>query len=298
MIKGFKVGHFTQKEKGYGATVILTDEGCVGGVDVRGSAPGTRETDLLRGCKAVERINAVCLSGGSAFGLEACDGVMRFLSEKAKGFFTGTYYVPIVCGAVIYDLDYKSFGFTSREEGYSACQNACENPEWGNVGAGTGATVGKIFGMENCSKGGIGYSELTFGNLQIGAIVCTNAFGDVFDLYDNAKIIAGAKKDGKFVNTSKFILQNSVTSAEKGKNTTIGCLLTNAKITREQANKLASLSQNGLALAISPVHTMLDGDTMFALSSGEIECDFNILCNAAPEVVRQAVIKAVSYGRD
>ena len=293
MIKGFKVGHFSNEQLGTGTTVVLCEDGAVGGVDVRGSAPGTRETDLLKGCKAVQKINAVCLSGGSAFGLESCDGVMQYLFEKQKGHFTGTHYVPIVCGAVVYDLDYKQFGYPTKQDGYIACQNAKEQVETGSVGGGTGATVGKILGMDNCDKGGVGYFEMTLGDVQVGAIVITNALGDVIDIQKDCQVVAGAKKDGKYINTSKFILQNAVCGLQSGKNTTIGCVITNAKITREQTNKLAELAQNGLALSISPVHTMMDGDTMFVMANGQAQCDFNLLSVAVTEVVRKAILSAV-----
>ena len=293
MIQGFKIGHFTNDELGTGTTVVLCEDGAVGGVDVRGCAPGTRETDLLKGCKAVEKINAVCLSGGSAFGLESCDGVMQYLHEKQKGHFTGTHYVPIVCGAVVYDLDFKHFGYPTKQDGYVACQNAQDEVQTGSVGGGTGATVGKIFGMQNCDKGGVGYFEMEFGQLKVGAVVVTNALGDVFDLEDDCKIVAGAKQNGQYVDTSKFILQNAVSNLQSGKNTTIGCVITNAKINREQANKLAELAQNGLALSISPVHTMFDGDTMFVMANGQVDCDFNLLSVAVTQVVRKAIISAV-----
>jgi len=293
MIDGFKVGHFTNEQVGTGTTVVLCEDGAVGGVDVRGCAPGTRETDLLNGCKVVEKINAVCLSGGSAFGLEACDGVMQFLHEKNKGHFTGTHYVPIVCGAVVYDLDYKQFGHPTKQDGYIACQNAKDDVEVGSIGGGTGATVGKVLGMNNCDKGGVGYCELSVGGAKIGAVVVVNALGDVIDIHDNCKVLSGAKAGGEYINTSKYILQNAIQNFSKGTNTTIGCIFTDAKITREQANKLAGLAQNGLALSISPVHTLMDGDTMFVLANGQKEVDFNLLSVAVTEVVRQAVISAV-----
>lgn len=293
MIKGFSIGHQTDEKNGTGATVIIAENGAVGGVDVRGSAPGTRETDLLKGCKAVDKINAVCLCGGSAFGLEACDGVMQYLAEQGKGFFTGTHHVPIVCGAVIYDLDYKNFVYPQKADGYAACKNAKNSPETGDVGAATGATVGKLFGMQNCDKSGVGYFETEVCGVKLAAVMIVNAFGDVIDIMQGGKVIAGAKKDGKHVNTSQFILQNACTDLPKGTNTTIGCVMTDAKLTREQANKLASLAQNGLALAISPVHTMMDGDTMFVMASGEKEADLNVLFVAVTEVVRKAIISAV-----
>lgn len=293
MVEGFKIGHYTDAEGGTGTTVIIAENGAVGGVDVRGCAPGTRETDLLTGCKAVEKINAVCLSGGSAFGLEACDGVMSFLAERGKGFFTGTHYVPIVCGAVVYDLDYKKFAYPTKESGYKACQNASCQAETGSVGGGTGATVGKLFGMDNCCKGGVGYFESALGDVKVGAVVITNSFGDIIDMQKGGEVVAGAKQNGVFVNTSRFILQNAVSGLKGGANTTIGCVITDAKLTREQANKLAELAQNGLALSISPVHTMLDGDTMFVMSGGDKQADFNILSVAVVETVRKAVLSAV-----
>lgn len=293
MVNGFKVGHFSDYDGGTGTTVIIAADGAVGGVDVRGSAPGTRETDLLRGCKAVEKINAVCLSGGSAFGLEACDGVMKWLSRRNIGYFTGTHYVPIVCGAVIYDLDYKKFAHPSLDGGYAACENAGDDVITGSVGAGTGATVGKIFGMENCDKGGVGYAEVSVGEASIGALVVTNSFGDIIDITKGGEVIAGAKKDGKYIDTSKYILRGSGGVKASGTNTTIGCVFTDATVTREQANKLAELAQNGLALSISPVHTMMDGDTMFVMASGKVKADFNLLTCAVPLLVREAVLSAV-----
>lgn len=293
MIHGFKIGHYSDYEGGTGTTVIIAENGAVGGVDVRGSAPGTRETDLLKGCKAVEKINAVCLSGGSAFGLEACDGVMLWLAEHEKGYFTGTRYVPIVCGAVIYDLDYKAFAYPDKKSGYAACACAAESFETGSVGAGVGATVGKIFGMDNCCKGGVGYAEISVGEAVVGAIVVTNSFGDVIDIEKGGSVVAGAKKDGVFVGTADYILKNAVSGLKGGVNTTIGCVFTDAVLTREQANKLAEAAHNGLALSVSPVHTMLDGDTMFVMAGCEKTADFTALTCAVPLAVRKAVLSAV-----
>jgi len=165
--------------------------------------------------------------------------------------------------------------------------------EVGSIGGGTGATVGKVLGMNNCDKGGVGYCELSVGGAKIGAVVVVNALGDVIDIHDNCKVLSGAKAGGEYINTSKYILQNAIQNFSKGTNTTIGCIFTDAKITREQANKLAGLAQNGLALSISPVHTLMDGDTMFVLANGQKEVDFNLLSVAVTEVVRQAVISAV-----
>ena len=292
-MKGVLIGHYTDEKNNTGATVIIPKNGAVGGVDVRGSAPGTRETDLLKGCKAVDKVNAICLTGGSAFGLEACDGVMEYLSEKKIGYNVGTRVVPIVCGAVLYDLDYSNGCFPKKADGYEACKNASETYSTGSVGAGKGATVGKVLGMNFSSKGGVGIFEEKIGNVTIGAIVVANSFGDIIDIENNKKIVAGAKMNGEFINTTKFIL-SAAASGNKGGNTTLGCVFTDAKLNREQANKLAELAQNGLALSISPVHTMFDGDTVFVLGCGEVDVNFDLLTVAVPEIVRKAVLNSVS----
>lgn len=292
-MKGFLVGHFTDKINKTGVTAILAKGGAVGGVDVRGSAPGTRETDLLRGCKSVEKIHAVVLSGGSAFGLEACDGVMQYLSEEGIGYPAGNYRVPIVCGAVLFDLEYGKFSFPNKQAGYAACRAASERVETGSVGAGTGATVGKILGMEHASKGGVGYAEMQLENgVYVGCVTAVNAMGEVYDLFHDGKTVAGARTSAGFADTCQIML-NSETSAPTGTNTTIGCILTNAVLTREQANKLAESAQDGLTLSIRPVHTMYDGDTMFALATCEKQANFHQLLAAAAEVTRQSVLKAV-----
>ena len=291
-MKGILIGHSTSDQGRTGVTVIIPANGAVGGVDVRGSAPGTRETDLLKGCKAVDKVNAICLTGGSAFGLEACDGVMEYLSEKKIGYNVGTRVVPIVCGAVLYDLDYSNGSYPKKVDGYNACKSASETYGVGSVGAGTGATVGKVLGMDFSSKGGVGIFEEKFGDVTIGAVVVTNSFGDIIDIENNRKIVAGAKVNGEFVNTTKLIFSRAIGSG-KGGNTTIGCVFTNAKLSREQSNKLAELAQNGLVLSISPVHTMFDGDTLFVLSCGEVDASFDLLTIAVSEVVRKAVLNSV-----
>lgn len=298
-VKGIEVGHAQNLEAGTGCTVVICRKGAVAGVDVRGSAPGTRETDLMRPANLVDRVHAIVLSGGSAFGLAAADGVMKYLEEEGVGFDTGVALVPIVGGAVLFDLAYKDSKVRpDAAMGYEACVNAtAQMVEQGSVGAGSGATVGKLLGMESAMKGGIGTASLRLaGGIVVGAIVAVNAFGDVVDL-NNRNIIAGARdpKTGHFIDTCKYLMSTNEHKTSFSGNTTIGVVATNAKLTKEQANKLASISHDGLALAIRPVHTMVDGDTMFALSTGEVEGDMVAIGCAAVEVTARAIINAVKY---
>lgn len=293
-IKGIKVGHYTDRDAMTGCTAILCEDGAAAGVDVRGSAPGTRETDLLRGYNTVDKVNAVMLSGGSAFGLDAASGAMRFLEERGKGVFVGRAVVPIVPAAVIFDLGVgDAMVRPGGEEGYAACQNASERPvESGSVGAGTGATLGKAFGQEFAYKSGMGNAciELS-GGVLVAALVVVNALGDVYDPR-TGELIAAAVIDGK--PTPCFDPQ-WIERAAFG-NTTIGAVATNAKLTREEANKLASIAHDGLAMTIKPVHTAFDGDTMFALSTGEIEAyPLTPLLVAAVQATSLAIIDAVNH---
>jgi len=296
-VPGIEVGHAQNFHAGTGCTVVISRKGAVGGVDVRGSAPGTRETDLMRPMNLVERVHAVVLCGGSAFGLAAAGGVMRYLEEHGVGFDTGVARVPIVAGAVIFDLGYGDWRVRPDEGmGYEACLNAgTGDVPQGSVGAGTGATVGKILGMECCMKGGVGTSSIRLpGGIVVGAIVVVNALGDVVDP-QTGRILAGARdpKTGKFINTWNFILEGNTIKGQELGNTTVGVVATNAYLTKEQANKVAAMAHDGLALAIRPVHTMLDGDTLFALSTGQIECDVNVIGTAAAEAIARAVVNAV-----
>lgn len=287
---GIFVGH-AQNDR-TGVTVILAPDGAVGGVDVRGGAPGTRETALLAPEKTVERINAVVLTGGSAYGLESCCGVMHYLREQGKGFAMGDKIVPCVCGAVIYDLSGDGYVYPDMKMGYAACENAMLAPPiWGSVGCGKGATVGKVLGPQFADKGGIGAYTVSIGEAFVTAIVAVNACGDV---YKDNEIIAGTHApNGGYLNMRKTLLSGAFPAIGSGQNTTIGCILTNTKLTKLQTNKLAAAAHNGLARVISPVHTDFDGDTLFALSAGTATVDLNVLCVAAVEAVEQAVIAAV-----
>jgi L-aminopeptidase/D-esterase-like protein len=311
-ITGIKVGHSDDQEAMTGCTVILCERGAVGGVDQRGGAPGTRETDLLRPMHMVEKIHAVVLAGGSAFGLDAASGVMRYLAEKKIGFNAGVARVPIVPAAILFDLSVgKSNVYPDADMGYQACLNAAAGQiEQGSVGAGTGATVGKILGMGQAMRSGIGTASMEIGGgIQIGALVAVNAFGDVIDP-SSQKIVAGARpiKKGamKIGGSNDFADTLSIFRTMAGRtilkfaamqNTVIGVVATNARLTKVEVNKVAQTAHNGLAMTIRPAHTMLDGDTIFALATGEHKTDVNIIAAFAPLVVAQAILAAVRFAK-
>ncbi len=299
-VHGIRVGHATDTRALTGCTVVLCEQGAVGGVDVRGSAPGTRETDLLRPMNLVERVHAVLLTGGSAFGLAAADGVMRYLEERGIGFHVGTVRVPIVPAAVIFDLMVGDATVRpTAEMGYAACRAASGGAvEEGSVGAGTGATVGKLLGPTSAMKGGVGTWSIGLpGAVTVGALVVVNAFGDIRD-DETGQILAGARdpSTGRFLDTVQTLL-----TVEGGRgfatNTTVGVIATNAKLTKEEANKLAQLAHDGLARVVSPAHSLYDGDTLFALSLGNAQGDAVSLGVAAAKAVAEAVKRAVRLAR-
>ena len=297
-VKGIKVGHYTDETNVTGCTVILAMEGSVCGVDVRGSAPGTRETDLLKSENLVDEVHAIVLSGGSAFGLGSAGGVMEYLRGKEVGLDTGFAKVPIVPAAVLYDLGLgNALAYPTKENGYSACKKAVtENLQQGRVGAGTGATLGKALGPQFAQRGGIGTCSIKLDNgVVIGAITAVNALGDVVD--GAGDIIAGAYNNG-FLDICKSSLGKQELHGIKGANTTIGVLATNAKLTKVQANKLASVCHDGLAISIRPSHTMYDGDTYFALSTNQKDVDFTRLCTVAVSVVSKSIENAVRADDD
>ena len=288
---GFKIGHYDDDFTG--VSVILAPDGAVGGVDCRGGAPGTRETDLLHNEKMMQKINAVVLSGGSAYGLASTVGVMEYLKEQGKGYRTMGKIIPIVCGAVLYDLNQKEYHYPTAEYGLKAWQNAAKTLDFGNIGAGKGATVGKIRGLKNACKSGIGAATVKVLGVTVTAIVAVNAMGDVVD--ETGKIIAGAKgRKGEFIDTEKCLASGDAMKLLLGTNTTIGCVITDAKLSKVEANSIASISHNGLARAIRPVHTMYDGDTMFCMASGKRPVvNLAIIQSAAVEATRQAIVNAV-----
>ncbi|MCW5877045.1 MAG: P1 family peptidase [Anaerolineales bacterium] len=307
LIDGLRVGHAQDNEAVTGCTVVLCEKGAVAGVDQRGGAPGTRETDALRPMHLVDKAHAVMLSGGSAFGLDAAGGAVRYLEEKKIGFNVGVAKVPIVPAAILFDL---GIGSATRrpdaEMGYQACLNASRDPvAEGSLGAGTGATVGKILGAGQAMKGGIGSAAMDIGGgVQVAALIAVNPFGDVIDP-DTGEIVAGARSlrkgplkigQGRFADTMEIMkgqVGRSVFGAAQRGNTVIGVVATNARFDKTEANKMAAMAMNGLARSIRPANTMLDGDTLFALATGRRKADVNIVGAFAAEVVAQAVVRAV-----
>lgn len=307
-VKGIRVGHADDREALTGCTVVLCEEGAVAGVDQRGGAPGTRETDLVRPMHLVQKVHAVLLSGGSAFGLEAATGVMRYLEERDIGYDVRVAKVPIVPAAILFDLGIgRADVRPDAAMGYAACQAAStETPSMGNVGAGMGATVGKILDMASAMKSGIGTASVDLGgDAVVGAIVVANPWGDVVDPA-TGEILAGARPakvgpvriggEGTFVDTlnaMKGMVGKTILRFASRGNTVIGVVATNALLTKEQVNKVAQMAQDGIARAVRPAHTMFDGDTLFALSTGKRKVDVNIVGAYAAEVVAQAIVRAV-----
>ncbi|MCM3881880.1 MAG: P1 family peptidase [Vicinamibacterales bacterium] len=297
-VPGVKVGHFTRSERLTGCTVILTEAGAVAGVDVRGSAPGTIETDLLNPINLVEQVNAVFLSGGSAFGLDVATGVRKFLYEKKIGFPTRAANVPIVPGAILYDLNVggKPEIWPTADCGYRAAQSATDGPvAEGNVGAGAGATVGKSGGGGGPMKSGIGTASITLPDgLVVAAIVAVNAVGDIIDPA-TGRVLAGVRTpDGKGLADSRKILREGrPLSAQPGQNTTIGVVATNARLTKVQATKVAQMAHDGLARTIYPAHTMGDGDTIFAIATGTTgNGDVSRIGALGAEMMAEAIVRA------
>ncbi len=297
-IDGIKLGHAENKEGGTGCSVIICEKGATGGVDVRGGAPGTRETDLLDPMEMVDKIHAVVLSGGSAFGLDAASGVMEYLENKDIGFDVTVAKVPIVCEAVLFDL---AFGDPKirpdKEMGFKACINSeiYTDDINGNIGAGYGATVGKFLGPAYSMKGGLGTYAIKIGELEVGAIVAVNCLGDVVDPSD-LSIIAGAydSKNKLFLDTERLILENFQNPKNPFKgNTTIGLIVTNADFTKAEANKVASMAHNGYGRTMRPAHTMFDGDTIFTMATNKVNCDVTTVGMLAAKVMEKAIIRGV-----
>lgn len=298
-IPGISVGH-AQKEEGItGCTVILTgEEGAVGGVDVRGGAPGSRELALLSPEKLVDRVHGLFLTGGSAFGLDAASGVMEYLREKGIGFPTGIMPVPILPAAVLFDFLIGDPVWPDGEMAYEAAKSAHgERVEMGSVGAGYGATIGKILGPKTMMKSGLGSSSCTLPDgIKVGALVVVNAFGDVIDPRDGC-FIGGLydRERGLFLDTVKVMEESQTKRDFTLQNTTLGVVATDAQLTKAQAVKLAQMGQSGLTQTLRPAHTMFDGDTVFALATGrrEEEVDLSLLGVLAAKVMVEAVLRAI-----
>ncbi len=300
-VAGIKAGHCTLKTRPTGCTVILCEAGAVAGVDVRGSAPGTRETDLLNPINSVQQVYAIVLSGGSAYGLDTATGVMRYLEDRGIGFKVTGGVVPIVPAAILIDLSVGDFKIRpNADSGYQACIAATANPvTQGNVGAGAGATIGKLFGQKFAMKGGLGSASIKVGNtgLVVGAIVAVNAVGDVINP-KTGRLIAGARgPDGKGLRNTMAEMQRGYRAVPRpGENTTIGVVATNAAMEKVQVAKVAQMAQDGYARAINPVHTPADGDTIFAVATGasKIKADHGAIGALAAEAMAQAIVRAVT----
>jgi L-aminopeptidase/D-esterase-like protein len=311
-VPGIKVGHFSDFKALTGCTVLLCEEGATGGVDIRGTATGTRQIDALTLLHLVDKVHAILLAGGSAFGLDAAGGVMAFLEERRKGFDVGKTKIPIVPTAVIFDFGIGDYRVRpDHQMGYQTCLNASRKVEEGSVGVGTGATVGKLFGVERAMKGGVGTASMQgIKGLIVGALVVVNAFGDVINPCSN-KVFVGARKSKRsfqFANSSKWIKQG-VTRGQFGAigpfapssfNTTLGIIATNANLSKKEVHQVAQIAHSGLAKIISPFHSTFDGDLIFAISYGKKKADVNtvgLLGEAALiESVQRAIMKADGFG--
>lgn len=295
-VRGIEVGHATDEEALTGCTVVLCRQGAVAGGVVRGLAPGTREMALLRPGTLVEKAHAILLAGGSAFGLAAADGVMRYLEERGVGFDAGVARVPIVPSAVLFDLGLGDASVRPDATlGYAACEASSDiESRQGNIGAGTGATVGKLMGMARAMKSGLGTASVHAGRLIVAALVAVNAFGDIIEP-SSGEIIAGARtpKGDSFIDTSRALRSLAVRNVMALKNTVIGVIATNARLDVAQANVVASAAHDGLARVIRPAHTLYDGDTFFALATGQVHAHQVLVSDMAAEAMALAILNGV-----
>jgi len=299
--EALRVGHAQDLDAATGCTVVISEEGATVGVDVRGGAPGTRETDLLDPVNLIEKVHGIILAGGSAFGLDAASGVMQYLEENSIGFDVGVTRVPIVCGAVLFDLTIGDYRIRpDKAMGYQACLNAAANEcRQGNIGVGTGATVGKIRGVARSMKSGLGCYALQIGALKVGALVGVNCLGDVIDPETGEKLAGLLDEEGKTLADTEEIMIRSFSEKKNlfTGNTTIGIVATNAAFTKSQAAKLASMAQNGYARTLRPAHSMFDGDTVFAMATGRINADLSVVGMLSARVMERAVVSAVKSAK-
>ena len=298
--KGFRIGNAQNVQAKTGTTVILFDDGAKVGIDISGGGPAARETHLTDPTTADNPINAIMLSGGSAFGLEAAEGIMQYLEKHDIGYDTGYAKVPLVCGSCIYDLGLGDAQVRpDKKMGYEACVNAEKNePKQGDFGAGCGATVGKIKGMEHASNSGLGMYAVELGQLKVAAIVVVNALGDVFDPQTNKQIAGLLNEDGSFGNSKEELYKLSKRTDMFTGNTTIGAIITNGAFSKAEMTKIASMTRNAYARCIDPVGTMADGDTIYAASIGNIETDINVVGTLAAEVMANAIVNAIKYSNE
>ncbi len=301
-VPGIRVGHAQDETARTGCTVVIPEGGAVAGVDVRGSSPGTREVELLKPVRNVEKVHAILLTGGSAFGLNAAGGVQAYLEEQGVGYDVGVAKIPLVSAAVIFDLfvgDPKVR--PDHKMGYEACLNATfEEDREGLVGVGIGATVGKVGGGEGRSQGGVGTrAEVLDNGVVIGALAVANSFGDVIDPRSGEIIGGNLQADGRFLDSVAHLKANPVNPfAEPGTNTSLAVVATNARLNKEQVTKVAQMAQVGISRTTRPAHTMYDGDIVFALSVGDKEADVNVIGAVAADLVARAVVRGVKAGRE
>ncbi len=293
-----RIGQAENTEAGTGCTVFISDEGVHAGLDIRGGGPASRETPLLSPLAAAQRIHAIVLAGGSAYGLNAAGGVMKYLSEKDIGFDVGVARVPLVVQSDLFDLTVGDpFTYPDEEMGYEAARMAFEEPNYrdGNFGAGCGATVGKICGMERCMKTGMGSYAVQLGDLKIGAVVAVNALGDIFDWKTGRQIAGMLTEDRRGFANSPDEMRKSieVVSNRFVENTTLGVIMTNARFHKGSLCKIAGMGHDGYARSIRPVHTSLDGDSIYAVSVGDVAADREVVGLLAAEVISEAIIRAV-----
>jgi len=297
---GVKIGQTENAEAGTGCTVVLAENGMRAGLDVRGGGPASRETQLLNPLAAAQIIHGIVIGGGSAFGLGAANGVMKCLEERGIGFEVGVVRVPLVVQSDLFDLTVGDpFVRPDAEMGYEAAKMAldCPNYKDGNYGAGCGATVGKLAGMETCMKSGIGSYAIQIGDLQIGAISAVNAIGDVYDWKTGKQIAGMLSEDGKTLRSTAEFMKESMApvTGEFASNTTLTVVITNAKFEKAQLCKIAGMAHDGYARAIHPVHLSLDGDSIYAVSAGEVSADQDLVGTLAAEVVSEAIANAVRH---
>lgn len=295
-MRGIRIGHAQDEAHGTGCTVILCEKKAVCGVDVRGGGPASRETQLLNPLMSNDGVHAVLLSGGSAYGLDAAGGVMRYLEEKGRGVKVGGSIVPIVVGSCIFDLNCAD-GHVRPDAamGYAACVDSERNLERnGNVGAGMGATVGKLLGDATAMKSGLGCCCLQMGGLQVGAIVVVNAIGDVFEL-DSTRQLAGLldRRREHMISSEDEMIRLMQLASKFSFNTTIGAVITNAALDKAEMNKVAAMASNGLARTIRPVNTSMDGDSIYALSTGKVKSSPDVVGTIAAHALGRAINRAV-----
>ena len=298
-IENIKIGQVENAAGGTGCTVFLSENGMAAGLDVRGGGPASRESELMKPLAAAQFIHAIVLAGGSAFGLDAAGGVMAYLEEKGIGFDVGVTKVPLVCQADLFDLTVADVhARPDKAMGYEAVKKAMESPNYrdGNYGAGCGATVGKIKGMETCMKSGIGSYAVQIGELKVGAVVAVNALGDIYDWKTGQKVAGLLSDDKKSFHKTEDVMYEKIDIIDNKfvGNTTIGVVITNAAFQKSQLCKIAGMAQDGYARSIRPVHTSADGDSIYAVSVGEVSADQDLVGSLGAEVLSEAIVRAVT----